>query len=86
VGLQRYPRGPSPGIRTLFPAAKRRRQNKRPRFAFLAWRAQYRVSGVTTFFINQSGEVFQKDLEPQTPELAKAITSFDPDDTWSPVE
>jgi len=55
-------------------------------FAFLAWPAEYRVSGVTTFFINQSGEVFQKDLGPQTAELAKAITSFDPDDTWSPVE
>lgn len=55
-------------------------------FAFLAWPAEYRVSGVTTFLINQSGEVFQKDLGPQTAELAKSMTSFDPDDTWSAVE
>jgi hypothetical protein len=55
-------------------------------FAFLAWPAEYRVTGVTTFLINQNGEVFQKDLGPQTADLAKAITSFDPDDTWSPVE
>ena len=55
-------------------------------FAFLAWPAEYRVSGVTTFLINQNGEVFQKDLGTQTSEPVKAITSFDPDDSWSPVE
>jgi Protein of unknown function (DUF2950) len=34
----------------------------------------------------RNGEVFQKDLGPQNAQLAKAISSFDPDETWSPVE
>lgn len=55
-------------------------------FAFLAYPAEYRVSGVMTFLINQDGEMFQKDLGPETTATAKAITSFDPDDSWSPVE
>jgi hypothetical protein len=55
-------------------------------FGFVAYPAEYRVTGVMTFIINQDGDIFEKDLGPQTTELAKAMTSFDPDDTWSPVE
>jgi len=55
-------------------------------FAFLAYPADYRVSGVMSFIINQDGEVYQRDLGPETTATAKAMTSFDPDNAWSPVE
>jgi hypothetical protein len=38
-----------------------------------------------TFVINQRGIVFQKDLGADTEQAAKAITSFDPDDSWTPT-
>jgi hypothetical protein len=55
-------------------------------FAFLAYPAEYRKSGVMTFLIGKDGRIYQKDLGPETVESAKAITSFDADDTWSIVE
>jgi len=54
-------------------------------FALLAYPAEYGVSGVMSFIVNQQGIVFQKDLGEDTSELAAAIQSFDPDATWSPV-
>jgi hypothetical protein len=55
-------------------------------FAILAYPAEYRSSGVMTLMINQDGTVYEKDLGAQTADLAKAITEFNPDDTWKPVE
>ncbi len=55
-------------------------------FAILAYPAEYRKSGVMTFMIGQDGRVYQKDLGPETGDTAKAMTSFDPDETWSIVE
>jgi hypothetical protein len=55
-------------------------------FALVAYPAEYRNSGVMTFIVNHSGTVFQKDLGPDTAKLAEAITSFDPDSTWTKVE
>jgi len=39
-----------------------------------------------TFLINQSGVVYQKDLGKTTDEAAAAMTEFNPDKTWKPVE
>lgn len=55
-------------------------------FAILAFPAEYRNSGVMTLMINQDGTVYEKDLGAQTAELARAITEFNPDDTWKRVE
>lgn len=55
-------------------------------FAFLASPAQYRVSGVMTFIVNQDGVVYQKDLGPETSSVAAAMTEFNPDDSWDPVD
>lgn len=55
-------------------------------FAFLAYPAEYRKSGVMTFLIGKDGRVWQKDLGPDTTETAKAMKSFDPDGTWTLVE
>jgi hypothetical protein len=54
-------------------------------FAFVAYPAEYRNSGVMTFIINQDGVLLQKDLGKTTTETAIAITEFDPDDSWSPA-
>jgi Protein of unknown function (DUF2950) len=53
--------------------------------ALLAYPAQYKVSGVMTFIINQQGIVYQKDLGDQTSDLAPAITDYNPDSTWTKV-
>ena len=54
-------------------------------FALVAWPAEHADSGVMTFLVNHDGKVFEKDLGPETAELVKAITSFDPDDSWKPA-
>jgi uncharacterized protein DUF3300/DUF2950 family protein len=43
-------------------------------------------AGVMSLLINQDRVVFQKDLGEKTADLAKAISEFNPDDTWSPAE
>jgi hypothetical protein len=55
-------------------------------FAFVAYPAEYRNSGVMTFIINRDGILLQKDLGKTTPETATVMTAFDPDDSWKPVE
>jgi hypothetical protein len=54
-------------------------------FAFLAYPATYRASGVMTFMINRDGIVVQKDLGPDTAKLANDISEFNPDKTWDQV-
>ena len=51
-------------------------------FALVAWPAEYNVSGVMTFVVNQNGAVYQKDLGPKTEGIAKAMTLYNPDRTW----
>jgi hypothetical protein len=55
-------------------------------FAILAYPAEYGNSGVMSFFINQDGVVFENNLGESTADGAKAITAFNPDDGWKPVE
>jgi Protein of unknown function (DUF2950) len=55
-------------------------------FALVAYPAEYRNSGVMTFIVNHDGTVFQKDLGPDTAKLAEAMTSFNPDKTWTKVD
>ena len=52
-------------------------------FAMIAWPADYGQSGVMTFLIGQDGVLRQKDLGPETAALAQAITSFNPDSSWT---
>jgi hypothetical protein len=51
-------------------------------FALVAWPAEYNVSGLMTFVVNQNGTVYQKDLGLKTQELAKAMTLYNPDRSW----
>ena len=54
-------------------------------FALIAAPAEYRVTGVKTFMVSQDGVVYQKDLGPDTLELAKKMELFNPDKSWTPV-
>jgi len=55
-------------------------------FALIAWPAKYNQTGVMSFMISHDGQVFDKDLGPDGEKLAKAMTRFDPDDSWQAVE
>jgi len=51
-------------------------------FALVAYPASYLDSGVMTFIVNQDGQIYQKDLGPDTEQIASEMTSYDPDATW----
>ena len=53
-------------------------------FALVAWPAEYGVSGIMTFIVNQAGVVYEKNLGPRTDALAKAMVKYNPDKTWRP--
>ncbi|MGD1072509.1 MAG: DUF2950 family protein [Bryobacteraceae bacterium] len=55
-------------------------------FALEAWPAQYGVTGVHTFIVNQEGAVYEKDLGAATATAARTITRYDPDSSWTPVD
>jgi hypothetical protein len=55
-------------------------------FAAIAYPATYRSTGVMTFIVTQDGDVFEKDLGPNTASIARAMTSYHADATWSSVE
>jgi hypothetical protein len=54
-------------------------------FALVAYPAEYRNSGVMTFLVNHRGDVYEKDLGPNTARIAGGITAFNPDNTWRRV-
>jgi len=51
-------------------------------FALLATPAEYRVTVVKTFMVDYNGIVFQKDLGPDSLNIAKRIVLYNPDKTW----
>jgi hypothetical protein len=55
-------------------------------FALVAWPAEWGNTGVMTLIVNQQGRDYQKNLGPKTAKIARAITTYDPDDTWSPAQ
>jgi hypothetical protein len=54
-------------------------------FAMVAYPAAYGESGVMTFIVSQSGQVYQKDLGRATAKLGAAMTEYNPDATWKKV-
>jgi hypothetical protein len=55
-------------------------------FAFVAYPAEYRSSGVMTFIVNEDGVVYQKDLGWKTGVLAQAMKEFNPGSGWQKAE
>jgi hypothetical protein len=51
-------------------------------FAFVAYPAEYRSSGVMTFFVTGNGVVYEKDLGTNTSSLANALATFHKDSSW----
>jgi hypothetical protein len=54
-------------------------------FALVAWPAEWGNSGVMTFIINQQGQVYEKNLGPNTSAIASAMTTYDPGPGWKPA-
>ena len=54
-------------------------------FALVAWPARYESTGIMTFTVGPDGDVYQKDLGPDTARIAPAMKTFDPDLTWARV-
>jgi hypothetical protein len=55
-------------------------------FAFIAYPAQYRASGVMTFVVTQDGVILEKDLGSQTSDIVKRIGQYQIDDTWKQAD
>jgi len=54
-------------------------------FALVAYPVSYRNSGVMTFIVNQDGQIYQKDLGPNTGQIASQMVAYNPDSTWQRV-
>jgi hypothetical protein len=52
-------------------------------FALVAWPAEWGNTGVMTLVVNQRGKVYQKNLGPKTSSIAQAMTTYNPDGTWT---
>jgi hypothetical protein len=52
-------------------------------FALVAVPAEYRVTGVKTFMVSYDGIVYQKDLGPESLNIARNMDRYNPDKTWN---
>jgi hypothetical protein len=55
-------------------------------FALVAVPAEYRVTGVKTFIVSNDGIVYEKDLGPNSLDIAKKIELYNPDKTWKATD
>jgi hypothetical protein len=55
-------------------------------FAVVAYPADYGNSGIMTFVVNHEGVVYQKNLGPDTAQIASTMSAFDPDDSWAKAD
>lgn len=54
-------------------------------FAVIAYPVKYGTSGVMTFIINHDGVVYEKNIGPDTIQIAEQITRFNPGADWNKV-
>jgi hypothetical protein len=54
-------------------------------FALVAWPIRYGDTGVMSFIVSHDGQVYEKDLGPNSEAVARAMTRFDPDSSWKKV-
>jgi hypothetical protein len=52
-------------------------------FAYVAYPAKYGDTGIKTFIVSQDRVVCEKDLGKDTTDVAKSLTEFNPDNTWT---
>jgi Protein of unknown function (DUF2950) len=54
-------------------------------FAVIAWPVKYGETGIKTFMVSHAGQVYERDLGPESEAKAQATKSFDPGPGWSKV-
>ncbi|WP_051391043.1 DUF2950 domain-containing protein [Paraburkholderia mimosarum] len=54
-------------------------------FAVIGWPVKYGDTGIKTFMVSHSGQVYERDLGPDSAAKAQAMKSFDPGPGWSKV-
>jgi hypothetical protein len=54
-------------------------------FALVAWPVKYGDSGVMSFIVSHDGVLYEKDLGPKSSATARAMSQFNPDDSWKKV-
>jgi hypothetical protein len=54
-------------------------------FALVASPAEHNTSGIMTFIISHQGKVYQKDLGPDSADIARDMKEFNPDSGWTLV-
>jgi hypothetical protein len=52
-------------------------------FALVAYPADYGSSGIMTFIVSHQGNVYQKDLGSDSVNVARKMTEYNPDSTWT---
>ncbi|NLP60502.1 DUF2950 domain-containing protein [Paraburkholderia sacchari] len=52
-------------------------------FGVIAWPVKYGDTGVKTFMVSHDGQVYERDLGPDSAAKAEAMTSFDPGPGWA---
>ena len=55
-------------------------------FAYVAYPAKFDDTGIKTFIVNQNGLVYEKNLGKETANVAKSMTEFNPDSSWTAVQ
>jgi hypothetical protein len=55
-------------------------------FAFMAYPAEYRSSGVMTFIIGEDGVIYEKDLGKKTEAAARTMKEYNPNSSWRKTE
>jgi Protein of unknown function (DUF2950) len=55
-------------------------------FAAIAWPVRYGETGVMTFLVSYSGQVYEQDLGRDTAGRAATIVKFDPDQGWAKAD
>jgi hypothetical protein len=55
-------------------------------FGLVAWPAEYGITGVHTFIVNQAGVVYERDSGKPTSNATPPVTVFNPDKSWDLAE
>ncbi|HEY2608088.1 MAG TPA: DUF2950 domain-containing protein [Paraburkholderia sp.] len=55
-------------------------------FAVVAWPVRYGDTGIKSFMVSHAGQVYERDLGPDSAGKAKAMSSFDPGPGWAKVQ
>jgi hypothetical protein len=55
-------------------------------FGVIAWPVKYGETGVSTFIVNQTGEVYERDFGPDTAAKVSTINIYDPTKEWEKAD